>query len=78
MTKDLQQQLQYYQSLGENMTDDQLAINAQQAMLGKPNNLSDRQQTFAADIVTSYQFLLQIKQLAAQAKAARNPAGPPM
>ena len=60
------------------MTDEQLAINAQQAMQGKPNNLSDRQQTFAADIVTSYQFLLQIKQLAAQAKAARNPAGPPM
>jgi hypothetical protein len=78
MTKDLQQQMQYYQSLGESMTDEQLAINAQQAMQGKPNNLSDRQQTFAADIVTSYQFLLQIKQLAAQAKAARNPAGPPM
>ena len=78
MTKDLQQQLQYYQSLGENTTDDQLAVNAQQAMQGKPNNLSDRQQAFAADIVTSYQFLLQIKQLAAQAKAARNPAGPPM
>jgi Protein of unknown function (DUF2723) len=78
MTKDLQQQLQYYQSLGESTTDDQLAINAQQAMQGKPNNLSDRQQAFAADIVTSYQFLLQIKQLAAQAKAAQNPAGPPM
>ena len=78
MTKDLQQQMEYYQSLGEGMTDEQLAINAQQAMQGKPNNLSDRQQAFAADIVTSYQFLLQIKQLAAQAKAVRGPAGPPM
>ena len=63
LKKDLQQQMQYYQSLGEGMSDEQLAINAQQALQGKPNALSDRQQNFASDIVSSYQLLMQINQL---------------
>jgi len=68
--KDLQQQMQYYQSRGESMTDEQLAINAQQALQGKQNNLSDRQIEFAQDILSSYQLLLQIDQLERQYKAS--------
>jgi len=78
MTKDLQQQMQYYQSLGEGSTDEQLAINAQLATQGKPNALSDRQQSFASDILSTYQFLMQIAELKKRAQAARNPGGPPL
>ncbi len=78
MTKDLQQQMQYYQSLGEGMTDEQLAVNAQQATQGKSNSLSGRQQEFASDIVSTYQFLMQIEQLKQQYKAAHGPAAPPL
>jgi hypothetical protein len=64
LKKDLQQQMRYYQSLGEAMTDEQLAINAQEALQNKPNNLSDRQQAFANDILTSYQLLFHLTELA--------------
>ena len=78
ITKDLQQQMQYYQSLGEGMTDEQLALNARQATQGKGSSLSDRQQAFASDIVSTWQFLMQIEQLKQQYKAAHGPAAPPM
>jgi hypothetical protein len=70
LKNDLQQQMQYYQSRGESMTDEQLAINAQQAVQGKQNNLSDKQMEFAQDILSSYQLLLQIDQLERQFKAS--------
>ncbi|HEV2479120.1 MAG TPA: DUF2723 domain-containing protein [Puia sp.] len=65
LTKDLQQQMRYYQSLGDggSMTDEQLAINARQASQGKPNTLSDRQLNFASDILSTYQILMQISTL---------------
>jgi hypothetical protein len=58
--KDLSQQMRYYSALGENMPNEQLAINAQMAMQGKGGNLSDRQVGYAQDIVSSYQMLLQV------------------
>jgi hypothetical protein len=70
LTKDLQQQMQYYQSLGDGMTDQQLAINAQQATQGKANALSDRQQSFASDILSTYQLLMQIAQMQQHYKAS--------
>ncbi|HWB91919.1 MAG TPA: hypothetical protein VG605_08710, partial [Puia sp.] len=73
MTKDLQQQMQYYQSLGEGMSDEQLAVNAQLASQGKPNGLSGRQQEFASDILSSYQILLQIAELKKHYQAAHGP-----
>ena len=60
------------------MTDEQLAINAQQATQGKSNSLSGRQQEFASDIVSTYQFLMQIEQLKQQYKATRNAATAPL
>ncbi len=63
LKKDLQQQLIYYKSLGdENMSNEQLATIAYQALQGKSNNLSDQQTTFAADIVSSYQLLRQMEE----------------
>jgi hypothetical protein len=75
LKKDLQEQLRYYNSLGETMTNEQLAINAQQALQGKGSSLSERQLSFAADILSSYRMLMQIEQLQQQYQT-RGPAGP--
>ena len=74
--KDLRQQMQYYQALGDGMTDEQLAINAQQALQGKDNNLSSRQQEFASDILSTYQLLLQLPQMRKQYQSTRAPTDP--
>ncbi len=58
--KDLTQQMRYYSGLGDNMPNEQLAINAQMLMQGKGGNLSERQMQFAQDIVSSYQMLMQL------------------
>jgi len=59
--KDLNQQMRYYASLGEPMSNEQLAINAQMALQGKGGNLSDRQGgAIAQDILSTFQMLLQL------------------
>jgi hypothetical protein len=59
--KDLQQQMVYYKSLGDNVTDEQLAMNAQMALQNKGGNLSEVQATwFAQDIMSTFQLLYQI------------------
>ena len=60
LKKDLNQQLRYYSALGDNMPNEQLAINAQMVMQGKGGNLSDKQMGFANDILSSYQMLMQL------------------
>jgi hypothetical protein len=60
LRKDLNQQMRYYTSLGENMPNEQLAIQAQMALQGKGGNLSDRQGAFAQDILSTFQMLLQL------------------
>jgi hypothetical protein len=52
----------YYKSLGENMTDEQLAVSAQMMLQGKGGNLSEKQTKFAQDILSSYQLLLQMQE----------------
>ncbi|HEY4063147.1 MAG TPA: DUF2723 domain-containing protein [Puia sp.] len=66
LKKDLRQQMDYYRSQGEAMPDEQLAINAQQALQGKSTTLADGQLIFAADIVSAYQFLRQIAEMETQ------------
>jgi hypothetical protein len=61
--KDLQQQMRYYKSLGDETSDDQLATNAYMLLQGKGGTLSDRQQEFTQDIFTTYRMLLQIDQM---------------
>jgi hypothetical protein len=66
LKKDLQQQMRYYNSLGESMTNEQLVGNAQQALQGKAGNLSESQLSFASDILSAYRFLMQIEQMQKQ------------
>ncbi len=63
LKKDLQQQMRYYKSLGDESSDDQLATNAYMMLQGKGGQLSDRQQQFTQDIFTTYRMLLQIDQM---------------
>jgi hypothetical protein len=58
--KDLAQQMRYYKSFGDNMTDEQLAINAQMLLQGKGGNLTDKQAPFAQDILSTYQMMMQM------------------
>ncbi len=71
--KDLEQQMNYYRSLGEEeMSNEQLAMQAAGILNNKGGNLSDKQRTFAYDILSSYQLLEQLKQWEQQYKV-----GPP-
>jgi hypothetical protein len=63
LKKDLDQQMAYYRSLGdEEMTSDQLAMQTAGVLNNKGGNLSDKQRTFAYDILSTYQLLQQLKQ----------------
>ena len=55
--KDLKQQLAYYKSLGEPMSDDQFMVNAESAYQNKPHNLSNKQMSFVQDALTCYQLI---------------------
>jgi hypothetical protein len=62
MKKDLQQQMRYYQYLGDaNVNQEQLVNNAYMLLQGQEAELSNRQAAFAQDILSSYQLLQQLK-----------------
>ncbi len=66
LQQDLRQQMDYYQSLGEDAaSDEQLAEQAYQLLQGKPAYLASRQLGFAYDIVAAYQGLHQLETLKA-------------
>jgi hypothetical protein len=67
--KDLQQQMRYYKSLGDETSDDQIATNAYMLLQGKGGTLSERQQQFTQDIFTTYRMLMQIDQMDKQFSA---------
>lgn len=59
--RDLVQQMEYYRSLGEEeRPDEQLAQNAYMLLEGKGGELSNRQVSFAQDILSSFQMLHQL------------------
>jgi hypothetical protein len=61
LKKDLEQQLNYYRSLGEDgMNNEQMAMQAAAILNNKGGILSDKQTVFAYDIITSFQFLQQM------------------
>lgn len=69
--KDLEQQMSYYRSLGEeNLNNQQLAMEAAGVLNNKGGNLSNTQRTFAYDILSSYQLLEQLKTWEQQYKVA--------
>jgi hypothetical protein len=58
---DLEQQMKYYRSLGdEGGNNESLAMNAAGYVNGKGGVLSEKQEVFAQDIVSSYQMLMQM------------------
>ncbi|MBL7699857.1 MAG: DUF2723 domain-containing protein [Chitinophagaceae bacterium] len=69
--KDLDQQMNYYRSLGdEPLTNEQMAIQAASHLNNKGSNLSVEQVRFAYDILSSYQLLEQLKQWEQEYKVA--------
>ncbi|MEP7257573.1 MAG: hypothetical protein ABI687_04280 [Flavitalea sp.] len=73
--KDLEQQLAYYRSLGEeDLSNEQLAMQSAAILNNKGGTLSDKQRTFAYDILSSYQMLEQLKQWEQQYKTATPPS----
>jgi hypothetical protein len=62
--KDLQQQMRYYKSLGDdqNISDEALATNAYSLLQGKGGTLSDKQLSFTQDIFTTYRMLMQMSE----------------
>jgi hypothetical protein len=63
LKKDLEQQLNYYRSLGEDgMNNEQMAMQAAAILNNRAGILSEKQSPFAYDIITSYQFLQQMAQ----------------
>jgi hypothetical protein len=58
---DLEQQMKYYRSLGdESVNNENLAMNAAGYLNNKGGVLSEKQEVFAQDIVSSYQMLMQM------------------
>ncbi|OQP56722.1 protein O-mannosyl-transferase family [Niastella populi] len=58
---DLEQQMKYYRSLGDGGANNEtLALNAMNYMNGKGGILSEKQEVFAQDIVSSYQMMMQM------------------
>jgi hypothetical protein len=76
LKKDLQQQMLYYKSLGDNMTDEQLAMNAQMYLQKGGGNLNEKQYDFAQDIMSTFQLLYQIGEWEKQySRGAQAPPG---
>jgi hypothetical protein len=67
----------YYKSLGDNMTDEQLAMNAQMYLQKGNGNLNEKQFDFARDILSTFQLLYQMGEWEKQySKGAPAPPGP--
>ena len=67
LKKDLSQQMRYYVSLGEPMSNESLAIQAQMYLQGKGGNLSNHQDgSIAQDILSSYDMLLRLDDMEKQ------------
>ena len=63
LMKDLKQQIVYYRSMGDNMSEDQFIQNMELAYQGKPNALSNKQMSFVQEALSSYQFVNTIQKL---------------
>ncbi|HTQ64326.1 MAG TPA: DUF2723 domain-containing protein [Puia sp.] len=73
LRKDLEQQLSYYKSFGEeNISTEQLVNNAYLFLQGKGNDLSNEQVSFATDILSSFQMLRQMDEWEKQLKQDNN------
>ncbi len=60
MKRDLEQQMRYYRTLGDDMQADQLAMQAAGYLQNKGSLLTPAQEGFAQDILSSYQMIMQL------------------
>jgi hypothetical protein len=74
VVKDLKQQLAYYRSLGEQMSEDQFMQNIELAYQGKASGLANRQMSFVQDALTSYQLINAIAKLEQDVAELSKPA----
>ena len=61
--KDLKQQIIYYKSMGDNMSEDQFLQNLELAYQGKPSGLSNKQMSFVQESLSSYQLMSTISKM---------------
>ena len=61
--KDLGQEIAYYKSLGEPMSEDQFLQNLENAYQSKPNSLTNKQIVFVQDALTCYQLISVINKM---------------
>jgi len=61
--KDLRQEIAYYKSLGDPMSEDQFMQNLENAYQSKPNSLSNKQIVFVQDALTTYQLVAAIEKM---------------
>jgi hypothetical protein len=76
LLKDLKQQLVYYRSLGDNMSEDQFLQNLELAYQGKPNGLSNKQMSFVQESLSSFQLISTITKM--EQDFAKINAAPPV
>jgi hypothetical protein len=63
LMKDLKQQIIYYKSMGDNMSEDQFLQNLELAYQGKPSGLSNKQMSFVQESLSSYQLMSTISKM---------------
>lgn len=74
MKRDLEQQMRYYRTLGDDMSNEQLAMQAAALLNGRGHGLAPKQEQFAQDILSSYQMLMQLADWEKQYKGGDKPA----
>ena len=73
---DLEQQMKYYRSLGDEPNNEAMAMQASQYLNQKPSGLSEEQQRFAQDIMSAYQMIMQLRDWDNTFGASKNVAAP--
>ena len=63
LIKDLKQQITYYKSMGDNMSEDQFIQNLELAYQGKPSGLTNKQISFVQESLSSYQLMSTITKM---------------
>jgi hypothetical protein len=63
LLKDLRQQIAYYRSLGDSMSEEQFLQNCELAYQGKPNALTNKQISFVQESLSSYQIMGSIEKM---------------
>jgi hypothetical protein len=61
--KDLNQEIAYYKSLGDPMSEDQYMQNLENAYQNRPNGLSNKQIVFVQDALTTYQLIAAVNKM---------------